>query len=256
MRCTIIGLGEAGRIYAAALAAGGHAVTGYDLAPVPTPAVTRAPTMDEAVKDAEAVFIMTTARAAIPVARDASPWLPEGVLYADFTSASPATKRAVEQALPPGTRTADIAILGPVIALGIKTPLMAAGPGATMIADLLTPLGAPVEVLNAEVGEAMAHKLLRSIVMKGMAAVIVEAVEAGRLAGHEEWVRGQIAAELAGEGQTTIDRFLSGSVKHAARRAEEMAAVTEFCSLLGAPTDMSSATRTSLLRLTDQSSAA
>ncbi|NUP75477.1 MAG: NAD(P)-dependent oxidoreductase, partial [Sinomonas sp.] len=217
MRCTIIGLGEAGRIYASALQGRGHDVLGYDVAPIPTPNLRRAASMAEAVGQADAVIVMTTARASLPVARDAAPHLGPGTLYADFTSAAPSAKVALTEVLPAGVLTADIAILGPVISLGASTPLMAAGPGAERVAELLRPVGAPVEVVHGELGDAMAHKLLRSIVMKGFAAVICEAVEAGRRAGYEDWVRGQFAAVLSGDGQSTFDRFITGSAKHAAR---------------------------------------
>lgn len=249
MRCTVIGLGEAGRIYAERLQSHGHDVIGFDVSPIPTPGLNRAESMAEAVAATDAVIVMTTARASIPVARDAAPYLAPGTLYADFTSAAPDAKLALGQVLPAGVRAADIAILGPVIALGAATPLMAAGPGAEAAADLLRPLGAPVEVVNGALGDAMAHKLLRSIVMKGLAAVICEAVEAGRRAGYEDWVRGQIAAELAGDAHGTIDRFITGSAKHAARRAEEMSAVAGYCHALGAPSHMSVAARDSLLEL-------
>jgi 3-hydroxyisobutyrate dehydrogenase-like beta-hydroxyacid dehydrogenase len=249
MRCTVIGLGEAGRIYARALQGGGHVVLGYDVAPIPTPDLPRAANMAEAVGEAEAVIVMTTARASLPVARDAAPHLAPGTLYADFTSAAPKAKLALNEVLPAGVQAADIAILGPVISLGASTPLMAAGPGAGRVADLLRPVGAPVEVVHGELGDAMAHKLLRSIVMKGLAAVVCEAVEAGRRAGYEDWVRGQIAAELSGDGQSTMDRFITGSAKHAARRADEMAAVADYCEALGAPSHMSSAARDSLMSL-------
>lgn len=251
MRCTVVGLGEAGRIYAQALQRLGHEVLGYDVAPIATPELPRAASMAEAVGRAEAVIVMTTARVSLPVARDAAPHLSPGTLYADFTSAAPSAKLTLEQVLPPGVEAADIAILGPVISLGPSTPLMAAGPGADRIADLLRPVGAPVEVVHGALGDAMAHKLLRSIVMKGLAAVVCEAVEAGRRAGYEDWVRGQIAAELSGDGQSTIDRFITGSAKHAARRADEMGAVTDYCHALGAPAHMSAAARESLLSLAD-----
>lgn len=251
MRCTIIGLGEAGRIYAEALQARGHDVLGYDVAPIPTPNLPRAASMAEAVGETDAVIVMTAARASLPVARDAARHLAAGTLYADFTSAAPKAKLALNDVLPAGVITADVAILGPVISLGPSTPLMAAGPGAERIADLLRPVGAPVEVVHGALGDAMAHKLLRSIVMKGLAAVVCEAVEAGRRAGYEDWVRGQIAAELSGDGQSTIDRFITGSAKHAARRADEMAAVADYCAALGAPSHMSAAARDSLLQLAD-----
>ncbi|UKD57073.1 NAD(P)-binding domain-containing protein [Amycolatopsis sp. FU40] len=251
MRCTVIGLGEAGRIYAVALQNAGHEVVGFDPAPPPTPGLHRADTVAEAVRDADVVLVLTTANASRAVAEDVAAHISPATVYADFTSSSPTAKRDLGKVLPEGVRTADVAILGPVISLGAVTPLMAAGPGAPVVAELLATAGAPVDVVPGQLGDAMGHKLLRSIFMKGLAAVVCEAVDAGRKAGAEDWVRGQIAAELSGDGHTTIDRFLTGSRKHAARRAAEMAAVAEYCDDLSTSSVMSAATRTSLLRLAE-----
>lgn len=254
MRCAVIGLGEAGRIYAAALRHQGHDVIGYDpVAPIDD--IPRANSIATAVEQADAVIVMTPARVAASAAREAAPHLRQGAVYADFTSSGPVAKRALETELPPTAHAVDVAILGPVIALGTSTPLMAAGPGASVIHDLLVPLGAQVEVVaDGRLGDAMAHKMLRSILMKGLAAIVCEAVEAGREAGYEDWIRQQIANELAGDGDATIDRFLTNSAKHAVRRAEEMAAVVEYCHSLGTPADMASGARQSLLRLTERTS--
>ena len=84
----------------------------------------------------------------------------------------------------------------------------------------------------------MAHKLLRSVLMKGLASVVVEAVTAGRAAGLEEWIRAQIAGQLAGDGQAVIDRFLTGTAKHALRRSKEMQDTASYLSDLGVPAEM------------------
>jgi 3-hydroxyisobutyrate dehydrogenase-like beta-hydroxyacid dehydrogenase len=105
-------------------------------------------------------------------------------------------------------------------------------------------LGAPIEVVDGVLGDAMGHKLLRSVFMKSLAAAVTEAVTAGRAAGHEEWIRSQIARELSGDGQRTIDRFLRGTVLHAARRSEEMEAATRYLEQLGVTPTMSQAAAT------------
>ncbi|WP_345600374.1 M23 family metallopeptidase, partial [Thermocatellispora tengchongensis] len=62
----------------------------------------------------------------------------------------------------------------------------------------------------------------------GLASVVVEAVTAGRAAGLEDFVRTQIAAMLAGDGEAVIDRFLNGTQKHAARRSFEMRSTSGY----------------------------
>ena len=251
--CTIIGLGEAGATYASALVAAGHNVTAYDPVVESTPAgVIRATSASEASLNAEIVFVLTGAAAARTVAQECLPLMRTGSCYADFTSSSPRVMRELGQ-LPSSALFADVAILGPIPTQGVKTPLLVSGPGSAAVVELLTPLGPEVEIADGEPGAAMAHKLLRSVLMKGMASVVVEAVVAGRAAGLEDWIRGQIARQLAGDGQAVIDRFLTGTAKHAPRRSREMQDTAEYLSAdLGVPAEMTTASAAALARITDE----
>ncbi|HEX9085992.1 MAG TPA: DUF1932 domain-containing protein [Arthrobacter sp.] len=250
--CTVIGLGEAGATYASALVAAGHNVTGFDpVAPSTPHGVTRAASAADACLGADIVLVLTGAAAARSVARECLPVLPAGSCYADFTSSSPQVMQELGQ-LPGAALFADVAILGPVTTLGEKTPLMVSGPGSRAIADLLTPLGADVEIADGEPGAAMAHKLLRSVLMKGLASVVVEAVTAGRAAGLEDWIRGQIARQLAGDGNAVIDRFLTGTAKHSLRRSREMQDTASYLSDLGVPAEMTAASATALTRIAQE----
>jgi 3-hydroxyisobutyrate dehydrogenase len=85
--------------------------------------------------------------------------------------------------------------------------------------------------------------------MKSLATVVVEALEAGRAAGCEEWVHAKIAAQLSGDADAKIDRYEAGSRKHAVRRAHEMQFVSEYLERLGVRPEMSSASRRVLERL-------
>ncbi|MFE5838145.1 DUF1932 domain-containing protein [Arthrobacter sp. NPDC056493] len=248
-KCTIIGLGEAGAAYAEALAAAGHQVTGFDpVAPSTPQGITRAATAAEACRDAEIVLVLTGAAAARSVAQDCLPVLPAGSTYADLTSSSPAVMEELGQ-LSSQALFADVAILGPVAALGVKTPLMVSGPGSAAVAQLLTPLGTAVEIADGGPGAAMSHKLLRSVLMKGLASIIVEAVTAGRAAGLEQWIREQIARQLAGDGQAVIDRLLTGTAKHAVRRSREMQDTANYLAELGVPAEMTEASAAALARI-------
>jgi 3-hydroxyisobutyrate dehydrogenase len=248
-KCTIIGLGEAGAAYAEALAAAGHQVTGFDPVAAATPQGTsRAATAAEACEGAEIVLVLTGAAAARNVAKECLPVLPAGSTYADFTSSSPAVMQELGQ-LPTQASFADVAILGPVAALGAKTPLMVSGPGSAAVAQLLAPLGVDVETADGGPGAAMSHKLLRSVLMKGMASVVVEAVTAGRAAGLESWIRKQISRQLAGDGQAVIDRFLAGTSKHAVRRSREMQDTANYLADLGVPAEMTEASAAALTRI-------
>jgi 3-hydroxyisobutyrate dehydrogenase len=233
---TVIGLGEAGATYAAALHAAGHNVKGFDPVAPTTPAgITRAATAAEACAGADIVLVMTGAAAARGVAAECLPVLGAGSCYADFTSSSPGVMQELGQ-LPSRADFADVAILGPVSAMGEKTPLMTSGPGAKAVADLLTPLGVDVEIAGGEPGAAMAHKLLRSVLMKGL----------------EEWIRAQIASQLAGDGQAVIERFLTGTAKHAVRRSKEMQDTASYLGDLGVPAEMTAASAAALGRMAQE----
>ena len=253
--CTVIGLGEAGAIYATALVEAGHTVTGYDpVAPPPPAGVTRAATAAEACAEADIVLVLTGAGAARAVAAECLPVMQQGTCYADLTSSSPQTMEELGRT-PSRALFADVAILGPVPVHGARTPLMVSGPGAGLLAELLGSVGAPVEIVGGGPGAAMAHKLLRSVVMKGMASVVVEAVAAGRAAGLEEWIRAQIAGQLAGDGQAVIDRWLTGTPKHAARRAHEMRSTAQFLTALGVPAEMTEASAAAMERMAAEAAA-
>lgn len=248
--CTIIGLGEAGATYAAALVAAGHSVTAFDPVVESTPpGVSRAGTASQACQDADIVLVLTGAAAARAVAGECLPSMRAGSCYADFTSSSPRVMRELGQ-LPSEALFADVAILGPIPTQGVKTPLMVSGPGSQAVVELLAPLGPEIEIADGEPGEAMAHKLLRSVLMKGMASVVVEAVTAGRAAGLEDWIREQIARQLAGDGHAVIDRFLTGTAKHALRRSKEMQDTADYLSAdLGVPAEMTTASAAALTRI-------
>jgi len=248
MRVAILGLGEAGQRYATDLVAANWQVSGFDPAPIPTPAgVRRADSAAAAAAGADLVVGLTGATFAVTAAADAAPALAPGSCYADFNSAAAVDKRAVAEALA-GTQAlvADVAVLAPVPRAGAATPLLVSGPGAAAVAGALRPLGAPVQVLAEPVGAAAGRKLLRSVFMKGLAAVVIEAVTAGEAAGCVDWVRDQIAAEL---GPALTDRLITGTRAHAGRRVHEVEASRDYLAELGTPAPITDATVTWLRRL-------
>ncbi|MGZ8178013.1 RraA family protein [Williamsia sp. SKLECPSW1] len=235
MRVTILGLGEAGSLYAAGFLASDWEVAGFDPADVPTPAgVTRHDTIGAAVDGAQLVLSLTSASVALRAATDAAPHLAAGTVYADMNSAAVPIKTAVADALAtsPGVTVADVAVVGSVPATGSRTALVISGAGSTRAAALFAELGAPVEDIGGRPGDASRRKLLRSSFMKGLGALIVESTDAAVAAGAEQWVRGQIADELTG-GFESLDRLDAGTRKHAARRAIEASAAVDLLDELG-----------------------
>lgn len=252
----ILGLGEAGSHFANDLVGSRWAhlsidVVGYDPAPKRTlhPLVRLAASNAEAARGADIILSANLSAVAETVACDVLPALRPGQIYAEMNSASPDTKRRVAAIVEPaGALAVDVAIMAPVPPKGILTPFLVSGPGAALFAETLRPLGLAITVLSDEMGEAATRKLLRSIVYKGIAAVIGEAVEAGRVFGLDDYIREQIRS-IIGDNDALIDRFLEGSKTHALRRSHELEAVVSMLTARAVEPVISRATLVSLENL-------
>lgn len=247
----VLGLGEAGSHFANDLSSFGVSVTGYDPQPKRTlnSGVKLMPSNAEAARNADIILSVNMAAVSIEVATDVLPVLRKDQLYADMNTASPQTKVEVAKILSK-TRAliADVAIMAPVPLKGIKSPFMVSGPGALEFSKKLSPFQLDITVLNETVGDAAMHKLLRSIVYKGFAAVIGEAITASQTMGLEKYMRNQISG-LIGGNDAMIDRFIEGSKTHALRRSHELEAVVSMLRNHDVEPVMSQATLRSLQNL-------
>jgi 3-hydroxyisobutyrate dehydrogenase-like beta-hydroxyacid dehydrogenase len=195
----------------------------------------------KAINGADLILSVNLASVAADVARSAVTILTASQVYADLNTASPGTKRNIAEILgPSGALVADVALLAPVSASGLRTPTLVSGPGANRFHDLLAPHGMPVMVLDDQVGSAAARKLVRSVFMKGVAAAVIECLEAAERLDCEEWTREQLLTVIRDE--SLIDRFLEGSRIHAARRIHEMKAATELLTEINVVPFMTNAT--------------
>ena len=110
----------------------------------------------------------------------------------------------------------------------------------------------PVEVVGSEPGDAAGLKLVRSVFMKGLAASVLESVEAAKRRGAEPWLRGEIADVI---GEPLLERLVSGTVTHAARRLDEMEAAAAYLEELGVEPRISRAAAEWLEALADEADA-
>lgn len=246
MQVAVLGLGEAGGRIAADLVAAGCAVHGWD--PVRRPeGIDCAASAREATREADVVLSLNAAAVALDAARGVADELGADALYADLNTTSPQLKRDIAAALP--VAFVDVALIGGVPSLGLSIPALASGEGAARFAELFRPLGMPVEVVGPNPGDAAGLKLLRSVFMKGVAAAAIEALEAARVAG----VEGRVHADVAGVlGEPLLERLLSGSRTHAARRVDEMNAAAAYLQELGVEPRIAAAAAAWLEQLRDQ----
>ena len=243
-RVAVLGLGEAGSIYAADLAVRGVAVTAADPAVPAAPAgVVRAGSVAEAVRGAGLVLSLVGGRAAGTALEEALPAMEPGAVFADLNTAAPEDKRRfAARAQQHGIAFADVAILAPVPRARIATPLVLSGTAAAALVPVLAGWGIPARAVGDEAGVAAGLKLLRSVFMKGLAATVLESVTAARAVGAEDWIIDQIASELGPSGRALVARILEGTPVHAARREAEMADARSFLETLGASHPMTDGT--------------
>lgn len=244
MRVAVLGLGEAGRIYAADLAASGATVFAADPFVTEAPAgVHRAPHIADAVKGAEVVLSLVGARAAEDVLNEAVPAMDASAIFADMNTGGPAEKKSLAAAAAAaGISFVDVAILAPVPRARLGTSLLLSGSGASRLRPLLAQLQVPVTDVGPEAGTAGGLKLLRSVFMKGLAALVFESVEAADATGARDWVIDQISSELGPDGRALVERLLEGTVQHAVRREAEMRDAQGYLESLGADHAMTDAT--------------
>lgn len=233
MIVAILGIGEAGGTLARDLIAKGIQVRGWDPNPRSLPEKLEfAVSNPAAVLGADIILSLNWASVAKEVAAEVASSLHPGQLFADMNTAAPQLKREIAPIIDKtGALFVDAALMDPVPPKGLGTQVYASGSGAKRFAEVMTPLGMPVTYLNAEPGDAATYKLVRSIMYKGVAAVIMECLEAAEALHMTEYARSQMLKIIYDEPM--IDRFVTGSIKHAKRRMEEMEAVVEMLNSIG-----------------------
>lgn len=230
----VLGLGEAGSEFARHLVAAGAEVHGFDPEVAAPPGVIEHDSDAAACETVGIVLALTSAHEARETLALALPGIGADTVYADLNTASAGLKvELAGLAAASGADFVDVALMSPVPGKGLRTPMVVSGSASETYATQLRALGASVEIVVGPPGAAATRKLVRSVYYKGLAAAVVEALRAGRAAGCEDWLRENIATELAQASAATVDRLIDGSVRHARRRIDEMAAATELLTELG-----------------------
>ncbi|MEM7257012.1 MAG: DUF1932 domain-containing protein [Pseudomonadota bacterium] len=116
---------------------------------------------------------------------------------------------------------------------GVKTPAMFAGSGAQPLQGLLSQFDMPIDIVSANAGDAAERKLLRSVVIKGLAGLLIESLEASHKAGCEQWLWNNLVNEFTAMDHRMLQRLVQGTAVHAERRYHEMQASTQQLSELG-----------------------
>ncbi|MDM0011115.1 DUF1932 domain-containing protein [Variovorax sp. J22P168] len=234
----LVGYGEVGKTFAAGLRdkPGVRGVAAWDLKfadPVRQAAecAHAAEAGIEACSDMRALcqasdFVISavTASNTLAVAREAAPHLRPGTVFLDLNSASPGTKQQCAALVDAaGAHYVEAGVMTSVPPYGIRVPMLLGGARAAALAEALVAWGLDTRAVSDRLGVASAIKMSRSVMIKGLEALVIESYATARAYGVEAHVLPTLQ-----ETFPSIDwsrqgaYFFSRVVQHGQRRAEEM----------------------------------
>ncbi len=236
----LIGYGEVGRILGEDLRARGESVTVFDLKlnderaqPLRDHAaahgITLAAAHAQAVRGADLIVSAVTASQAVPVAQACAAGLRAGAFFLDFNSASPGAKcRAAEIVNAAGGRYVEGAVMTSVPPYRIQVPLLLGGPHAAALEPVVNGLGFAAKVASEKLGVASATKMCRSVMIKGLEAMVIESFTAARHYGVEDAVIASLKETFPGiDWEKQAAYFFQRVIEHGRRRSEEVREVAE-----------------------------
>ena len=252
-RIALIGLGEVGGILAHDLLARAE-LTAFDLkiweegsAPARTSSKLQMYVGENAAataSGADLVISAVTAAQTFIAAQSVMGGIGKGAIFLDLNSASPGVKREAAQAIEAaGGRYVEAAVMSPFPPKRLATHILLGGPHGQAFLPEAKALGfAGAEFFSAEIGKASAAKMCRSVMVKGIEALLSESLLAARCYGVEDTVLKSLDDLFPGPDWTKLARYMiSRTLEHGTRRAEEMREAARTVAEAGLEPHMSSA---------------
>jgi 3-hydroxyisobutyrate dehydrogenase-like beta-hydroxyacid dehydrogenase len=256
MMIGLIGYGEVGQALAADLQARGIAgVSAWDRlfpdassdparAAALRPDVRVACGMRDALADRTLVISAVTAGECVAAAREAAGFLAPGAFYFDLNSVSPGTRREAAAVIEgAGGRYVEAAVMSPIAPRHSASPMLLGGPHARAFAAIARDLGfTGIDVYADDIGRASAAKMCRSVMIKGLEALLTESLVSARHYGVEATVLESLGNLLPSADWDRLAHYMIGrSLQHGRRRAEEMREVARTVREAGLDPSMSEA---------------
>jgi 3-hydroxyisobutyrate dehydrogenase-like beta-hydroxyacid dehydrogenase len=196
-------------------------------------------------KNCDIIFSTVTSSSSLDAAKQTVPFLTTRHTYADLNSVSPALKQEIDRVVTAtGASFVEVAVMAPVQPYGHTVPMLLGGAGAQALAKTMTPFGMRMDVLEGvKVGSAAAVKMCRSIVVKGLEALLFECVMAATKFDADTLVFASLDESFPGMNWKKLADYTSGRVVvHGERRAREMEEVAETLKAIGIDPIMAEAT--------------
>jgi 3-hydroxyisobutyrate dehydrogenase-like beta-hydroxyacid dehydrogenase len=232
----MVGYGEVGRIFTAGLKDRVAGASTWDIK-FDMPALRDAPLTHAAQAGVEACGSMAelcgrsdllmsavTASNTLAVAQAAAAHIRPGTIFLDLNSASPGTKQQAAALIDAaGAFYVEAGVMTSVPPYGIRVPMLLGGARAAELAAVLTGWGMDVTAVSEQLGVAAAIKMCRSVMIKGLEALVIESYTTARAYGVENHVLPTLAETFPSiDWEKQGAYFFSRVVQHGQRRAEEM----------------------------------
>jgi 3-hydroxyisobutyrate dehydrogenase-like beta-hydroxyacid dehydrogenase len=191
---------------------------------------------EELARSCDVLFSTVTSSAALDAARQTASFLRADHVYADLNSVSPALKQQIAAAISAsGARFVEVAVMAPVAPYGHRVPMLLGGPSASAFVDLMKPFAMRLDILqDAEIGAAAAVKMCRSIIVKGLEALMCECVLGASRYNADEHVFRSLDESYPGMNWRKLADYMVNRVAvHGERRAREMEEVSETLRSIG-----------------------
>jgi 3-hydroxyisobutyrate dehydrogenase-like beta-hydroxyacid dehydrogenase len=198
----------------------------------------------ELVERCDIILGVTPGKSSIESARAFAPHLAAGHVFVDLASATPKVKQTVGDHLrSSGAAIADGSIMGTPHADGHRLPILASGPAADAFRNAMAPWGLKIECVAGGLGAASGIKIMRSVIAKGLEALLVECTLGARRHGIDDAVLSSFARFMDSRPFAEMANFLMVTdVIHSERRAQEARMSVEALEEVGVEPIMTRAT--------------
>ncbi len=236
----LIGYGEVGKIFCSGLKPSVQTVRAWDLkfAADATNTVQRESELTHAARASvqacssaaglcggvDCIISAVTASNTLAVAQQAALHIRPASYFLDLNSASPGTKQQAAQLIEAaGAHYVEAGVMTSVPPHGIRVPMLLGGPQAQTLAGTLRSWGMDATAVSDAIGVASAIKMCRSVMIKGLEALVIESYSTARHYGVEDYMIPTLAETFPSiDWQQTGAYFFSRVAQHGKRRAEEM----------------------------------
>jgi putative dehydrogenase len=182
---------------------------------------------DEAIAHADLVIVQGTGPLSVRVAERTASLLRADGVFADLSPGAPAAKTKLSALYTAGSYT-DVMVLNEDAGSNGKLRVGASGPGARKFIEFLAAIDVDTEYVSDTPGGAAGRGLLRDLLAKGMAGVIVDCLWAAQSIGQQEWAYREILDLLESASAETAKRLISGTATQVKRREMELLEIAQM----------------------------